>query len=145
MRRYDRMHSRFGGDQRAISSFVAVLLLIVLAIAAGTIIYAYLMGYLGGLGTGTTPGEMSLDTAKVVNATHARAYVRNNGKGTLNVNSAYVDGSSVSISGGSSLAEGSVATIYVYSSPAIYTMGNTYEIKLVASDNTQLSFRVKYS
>jgi len=36
--------------RKGISTFIATLLLMVLAVAAGIVIYAYTMGYLGGFG-----------------------------------------------------------------------------------------------
>ena len=82
-------------EYRGISTFIATLLLMVLAVAAGAIIYAYTMGYLGGLGTTKTPGTLSLDSAIAYDGTNKdniTAYVRNIGKGTVILEVAYVDG-----------------------------------------------------
>ena len=49
--------------RKGISTFIATLLLMVLAVAAGVVIYAYTMGYLGGFTTPQTMGALSLDTA----------------------------------------------------------------------------------
>jgi len=50
-------------NRKGISTFVAVLLLILLAVAAGVVIYAYTMGYFANLPGTSTPGTISLDSA----------------------------------------------------------------------------------
>jgi hypothetical protein len=58
-----------------IEVLIATLLLMVLAVSAGVVIYAYVMGYLGGFGSPTTMGGISVDTLpKVLNA-GANAFV----------------------------------------------------------------------
>lgn len=130
-----------GENHRGISTFVAVLLLIVLAVSAGTVVYTYVMGYLGGLGTSTTPGSLSLDTA-TCNTTAIKAHVRNTGKGDITLNKTYVDGTDYAFTatGGNTIAEGGVKEVSISGS---FNVGVTYEVKLVAKDNTQLSFSVK--
>ena len=132
--------------KRGVSTYIAVLLLMVLAVSAGVVLYSYTMGALGGLGGTQTPGAMSLDTAKVNGTTHIMtAYVRNIGKSSIAFDKAYVDGTIVPANNFTAspdpLTEGNVATITItYWS---FTAPITYEIKLVAQDNTQLSFNVK--
>lgn len=133
-------------ERRGISTFIAVLLMMVLAVSAGVVIYSYTMGYLGGLGGTQTPGAMSLDTATCDGSTHVMtAYVRNIGKGSLIFDKAYVDGDQVPSGNFTAspdpLTEGSVATVTI--TYWAFTAPHTYEIKLVASDNTQLTFSVK--
>ncbi len=134
------------GKRRGVSTFIAVLLLMALAVAAGVVIYSYTMGYLGGLGGTQLPGALSLDTHSCVESTHTMtAYVRNIGKGSFDVDSAYVDGTLVPIANvtqsPSPLPEDSVAQIdIVYWS---FSAPQSYEIKIVGKDNTQLTFNVK--
>jgi len=132
--------------KKGVSTFIAVLLLMALAVAAGVVIYAYTMGYLGGLGGTNLPGALSLDTARCEGTTRTlTAYIRNIGKGSITIDRAYVDGDVVP-SGNvtqtpNPLPEEEVATITViYWS---FTAPQTYEVKLIASDNTQLTFNVK--
>ena len=130
--------------KRGVSTFIAVLLLMALAVAAGVVIYSYTMGYLGGLGGTQLPGALSLDTA-TCNTTHMVAYIRNIGKGSFSVDSAYVDG--VMVPAGNvtqspdPLDEEAVASVIIYY-PA-FTAPQSYEIKIVGKDNTQLTFNVK--
>jgi len=134
------------GKRRGVSTFIAVLLLMALAVAAGVVIYSYTMGYLGGLGGTQLPGALSLDTQSCVESTHTMtAYVRNIGKGSFELDSAYVDGTLVPIANvtqsPSPLPEDSVAQIdIVYWS---FSAPQSYEIKIIGKDNTQLTFNVK--
>jgi len=140
---------------RGISTFIATLLLMVLAVAAGAIIYAYTMGYLGGLGTTKTPGTLSLDSATATvkeNATGTKkydviitAYVRNIGKGTVTLDRGYVDGVLYNKTIATTIDENKYAkiTIKMWDYSDSDPTGKTFEVKLVATDGTNLVFTVK--
>lgn len=132
--------------RKGVSTFIAVLLLMALAVAAGVVIYAYTMGYLGGLGGTSLPGAISLDTAKCEGTTHTlTAYIRNIGKGSITIDRVYVDGSLVPTGNVTQnpvpLPEEEVASVTVVYWP--FTAPSSYEIKIIAKDNTQLTFTVK--
>jgi hypothetical protein len=149
-------------ERKGISTFIATLLLMVLAVSAGVVIYAYTMGYLGGFGGTEQLGAMSIDDSSA-NQTVILAYIRNIGKTTLNISTAYVDGDLVylfdstwqnntDLSGSSyinwvQITEGEVVAVYVdlnqASTDASFNPGTTYEVKLIAEDNSQVSFSVK--
>ena len=128
-----------------VSTFIAVLLLMALAVAAGVVIYSYTMGYLGGLGGGSTIGTMSLDTV-VANATTntITAYVRNIGRSSIDFDTAYVDGFQIPSANFSAspdpLPVEQVSTVTI---GVNMNGGSTYGIKLIGTDNTQLTFSVK--
>ena len=135
-----------GRTKRGVSTFIAVLLLMSLAVAAGVVIYSYTMGYLGGMGGTSLPGALSLDTAKCDGTTDIlTAYVRNIGKGSISFDKAYVDGDLVPAANFTvdvdPLPSEQVATITI--TYTAFQAPTTYEIKLVAKDNTQLTFNVK--
>jgi len=143
--------------RKGISTFIATLLLMVLAVAAGVVIYAYVMGYLGGFSTPTTMGAISIDTSQIVvggNGTIAvTAYIRNIGHATFAANTVYVNGLAVPAtcwsftgdSGTTSIAENHVGILRIkqYNNGAEFLPSVTYTIKLIGIDNTQLSFNVK--
>jgi hypothetical protein len=131
------------GKRRGISTFIATLLLMVLAVSAGVVIYAYTMGYMGGFGGTDTLGAMSLDEATMdQSAGTITAYVRNIGRTDLTVTTAYLDDVPATITS-TTITEGSVGTISIPHSAAVSDIGNTFEVKLICEDNTQLSFSVK--
>jgi FlaG/FlaF family flagellin (archaellin) len=133
--------------RKAISTFIATLLLMVLAVAAGVVIYAYTMGYLGGFTTPQTMGALSLDSA-VLGSTGLTAYVRNIGHSPFTYDTAYVTfGTTTTKSTGgvltpNTLAEGAVG---LFTIPIGEFSGGTltYSIKLIGKDNTQITFNVK--
>jgi archaellum component FlaG (FlaF/FlaG flagellin family) len=100
------------------------------------------MGYLGGFGGTEQLGAMSVDEASAdATNNNITAYVRNIGKTTIKLDVCYVDGNNATISTDpGDLAEGEVGKVVID-----YTMsaGKTYEVKLIAEDNTQVSFSVK--
>ena len=127
---------------KGVSTFIAVLLLMALAVAAGVVIYSYTMGYLGGMGGSSLPGTLSLDTATCSESNGTMtAWVRNIGKGSVSFDRAYVDGVNATfiVTPNPVLPEmvANVTVTYSFTSPT------TYEIKLVGKDNTQLTFNVK--
>ena len=150
------------GERKGISTFIATLLLMVLAVSAGVVIYAYTMGYMGGFGGTDTLGAMSLDEASMIadvytgtppahtitTAGALTAYVRNIGKTTITISIAYVDGIQYTLLSPVGIAEDSVALVTILSSDAVATTKplwtpGSYAIKLLADDNTQLSFSIK--
>jgi hypothetical protein len=135
----------FKGKQKGVSTFIAVLLLMSLAVAAGVVLYSYTMGYLGGIGGGTQIGTMSLDTA-TANATSntITAYVRNIGRSSLDLDTSYVDGNKIPAANFSASPDPlPVEQVSTISIGVDMSSGSTYEVKLVATDNTQLTFSVK--
>jgi hypothetical protein len=129
-------------NRKGISTFIATLLLMVLAVSAGVVIYAYTMGYLGGFGGPQTMGAISLDTYNFNTAgTQLRVYVRNIGKSTFELQSVYIDGVSVPTADFSKpvITENNVGDTTI-----TYTFDTlTHVIKLIGVDNTQISFNAK--
>jgi hypothetical protein len=130
--------------RKGISTFIATLLLMVLAVAAGVVIYAYTMGYLGSFGGPTTMGSISLDTSSLNtapgNAFALNAYIRNIGHTSFTVDSVYVNGVKVTLrspddgttfpaatmgyhftypTGTTAVPENGVGTLYIDSNPKV--------------------------
>jgi hypothetical protein len=141
--------------RKGISTFIATLLLMVLAVAAGVVIYAYTMGYLGGFSTPTTMGALSIDTYTLdptvtgANTVALTAYIRNIGHSSFTANTVYVDGilvptSEWAFNSGNALPENGVGSLTIdQGSPARFTSSITSTIKIIGLDNTQLQFQVK--
>ena len=135
----------FDSKKSGVSTFIAVLLLMSLAVAAGVVLYSYTMGYLGGLGGGSQLGTMSLDTA-YGNATSGiiTAYVRNIGRSSIDFDASYVNGVKVPDANFTASPDPlNVEEVSTVSIGVSMSSGSTYEIKLIATDNTQLTFSVK--
>ncbi len=134
-------------NKKAFSAVIAALILMLLAVAAGAVVYAYVMGWIGGVQQNTpNTGIMQFDsltaTADSTNAT-VTAYVRNTGSTALTISSVYVAG----------VDETSSAT-FTASLPVQGSQGITiidlslnanqfYEVKVVCTDGTQVSQSVE--
>ena len=64
--------------RKGVSTYIAVLFMIGLAVAGGVILYSGLLSSLGSLSTNELPGTISVDAASIVDAT-CLAYIRNLG------------------------------------------------------------------
>jgi FlaG/FlaF family flagellin (archaellin) len=134
--------------RKGISTFIATLLLMVLAVAAGVVIYAYTMGYLGSFSTPTTMGAISVDTWALDTTTNGlQAYIRNIGHSTFSLDTVYVNGIQVTGVTMTDISEGKVGTFTIGKGGGAgqvnWLPATTYIVKVVGKDNTQLSFQVK--
>ena len=142
-------NNRFKPGKRGISTFIAVLLLMVLAVAAGVLIYAYTMGYLGSM-TNVVPQVGALEVQSVAqNPANGDLwiYLENIGKGSVKVDPAdpsiivYIDGSPTPFtSSPTTIAEGATSLIDV---PITATVGTTHTFKIVSKDGTTVTTMFK--
>ncbi|HHL41381.1 MAG TPA: hypothetical protein ENJ36_01835 [Candidatus Bathyarchaeota archaeon] len=131
--------------RKGVSTYISVLLLIVVVIAGGILIYGYTMGWFGRLGGEGEMGTLSVDTVSAsVNGTDpfVTVYLRNVGGSDVTLDVAYVDDVQATSINQTTILQGNVDKIVIKPSQTL-TAGNTYEIKIVAADNTQVAFSVK--
>ncbi len=136
-------------ERKGVSTYISVLLLIVVVIAGGVLIYGYTMGWFGRLGNEGQMGTLSVDQSSG-NATFIKAYIRNISSGSVTLDAAYVKGNlvadanvfvnGVAMTTPTVITQGSVVLVEITNTGV---SGTTYEVKLVAVDNTQLVFSVK--
>jgi len=137
-------------ERKGVSTYISVLLLIVVVIAGGILIYGYTMGWFGRLGGEGEMGILSLDEASAT-GTLVTLYVRNVGASSVTLDAVYVEGAvitdanvdvdGVAMTTPTAITQGSVALVEI--TTGALTAGTTYEVKLVGADNTQLVFSVK--
>jgi len=141
---------RLSRYKRAFSAVIASLILMLLAVAAGVVVYGYVMGWIGGA-TGHDAGqygELSLDTA-YTNTTDSNktitAYVRNVGAKSVTPNGSYVNDFILTniTSTPADIAPGAVANITISATTPFLTKNTTYQVKIVCTDSTTLTFSVK--
>ena len=129
-------------NRRGVSTYISVLLLIVVVIAGGILIYGYTMGWFGRLGGEGEMGMVSLDSAYADSVNdNILCYVRNVGGSAVTLDQAYVNNVRVGLAGNLTIAENLVEAVNV--TGASLVAGTTYEVKIVATDNTQITFSVK--
>jgi hypothetical protein len=144
----DRLEEK---NRKGISTFIATLLLMVLAVAAGVVIYAYTMGYLGGFGSPTQMGAISIDSGSFSASTRIlTVYIRNIGKTSVLPQDAYILSETSSEKNTSLappltdvMAEGAPPKSFAFTFAGTYLAGQTYNFKIVCKDNTQISFLLK--
>ena len=133
--------------RKGVSTYISVLLLIVVVIAGGVMIYGYTMGWFGRLGGEGEMGTLSLDTVTMdANGTSypgsITAHIRNVGGSDVTLDEAYVDDVQSELNGTYTIDQGEVEPVVII--PGFNTTsGTTYEVKIVAKDNTQIAFSVK--
>jgi hypothetical protein len=129
-------------ERKGVSTYISVLLLIVVVIAGGILIYGYTMGWFGRLGGEGEMGMVSLDSAYADSTNNnILCYVRNVGGSAVTLSDAYVNNVRVGLAGNLTIAENLVEAVNV--TGASLVAGTTYEVKIVATDNTQITFSVK--
>ncbi|MCL4518290.1 MAG: hypothetical protein M1587_03740 [Thaumarchaeota archaeon] len=95
------MNTKMIGKEKAISPIIATLLLILIAIAAGVVVYAYVIGFIGNStsNSGATTNTLSIDQVTFSHSPTSvpvTAYVRNEGPSTESFNTGFfVKGSSL--------------------------------------------------
>ena len=129
--------------KRAFSPVIAALILMLLAVAAGVVVYAYVMGWIGGATTtgGGTKGELQFDSLHA-NTTHITIYVRNVGGKDLTLDKIYVEGENKTVTGtmGSLSVNTASGKLVVAHS---MTAGYHYEVKVTCTDGTSVSQSVE--
>jgi hypothetical protein len=139
-------------ERKGVSTYISVLLLIVVVIAGGILIYGYTMGWFGRLGGEGEMGILGIDEVSADGtANTVTAYVRNLGGSSVTIDNVYIEGvllvdanttvNTVALTTATAIDQSSVATVVI--TKGGLDPGTTYEVKLVAVDNTQLVFSVK--
>ena len=132
-------------EHTAFSAVIASLILMLLAVAAGVVVYAYVMGWIGGATQNPThTGKLQIDSL-VANTTYIKAYVRNVGGVDLILNKTYVEGVFVANTTAITDSAGELpvqATAYI---ELAYTMvkHNFYDVMIVCKDGTAISTSVE--
>jgi flagellin-like protein len=152
-------------ERKAISPIIATLLLILIAIAAGVIVYAYVIGFVGGTSNNQATGasNISIDSVSgVAGSTAVTAYIRNIGPQSAIITAVYiVDTTGTPIAGGTyigtqlpsagltctsitsatsmacSVAPSATASISLTSVTGL-VKGLTYQLKITMSDGSQV-------
>lgn len=129
-------------SRRGVSTFVAALLLMVLAVTAGTLIGANFIGYLGGLPNVDGQGTLFVDSASVTTGSGGKLtmYIRNAGKTVEQPSQVYIDDKQLTVSC-PPINPGSVGVVNVSFNG--FVSGMSYSIQLFCSDNTKLSFDIR--
>jgi hypothetical protein len=135
-------------NKYAFSAIIASLILMLLAVAAGVVVYAYVMGWIGGAQQNpTSTGKLQADSIVAsASAGTITLYVRNVGAGSLQVSSVYVSGVNQTtipsgLTGSLEVQETAGGTITV--NDVTMVASTFYEVKVVCTDGTMVSTSVQ--
>jgi hypothetical protein len=138
-------------NKTAFSAVIASLILMLLAVAAGVVVYAYVMGWIGGAQQNpTSTGKLQMDSIVAnVNGTgpgYITLYVRNVGAVSLTASSVYVNGvnqTNIPIGFATVIpVQGSAGGNMTISGLTLQT-NVFYEVKVVCKDGTMVSTSVQ--
>jgi len=133
--------------ENAFSAVIAALILMLLAVAAGVVVYGYVMGWIGGATQNPQrQGQLQFDTIYAdASANKIKVYIRNVGGTNLTLSKIYVNGAEKA--NATAIPEAGV-TIVVQTTKyleATYTMTKNYfyEVQVVCKDGTSISQSVQ--
>lgn len=138
--------------KRAFSPVIAALILMLLAVAAGVVVYAYVMGWLGGAtqNPGGTKGQLQFDSLHATASDDViKIYARNVGGKDVLLEAIYVDGTKfdnataiTTLSGTLSVKELGYLQVDTTGTITI-SEGYQYEVKVTCTDGTTVSQSVE--
>jgi len=132
--------------KRAFSPVIAALILMLLAVAAGVVVYTYTMGWIGGATTspGGTQGKLLFDSiyGDTTNS-KIKIYVRNVGGKDLNLTTIYVDGVAIANITSFTSVKITVQSVQYLEVNKLMTLGYFYEVKVTCKDGTTVSQSVE--
>jgi hypothetical protein len=147
------------GSKKAFSAVIASLIMMLLAVAAGVVVYAYVMGWIGGATTNPRQtGHLSFDTTYAsVSTSKINLAVRNVGGTNLMLANVYVQGADltsycgINAAGVTNYTTTLNTTGYLLPVQSVaylvvnYTMttGLYYNVQVVAKDGTTISQSVQ--
>jgi len=131
---------------KAISPIIATLMLMLLAVAAGVIVYAYVTGWIGGATqtSGAPKGQLQIDSISA-STTDIKIYIRNLGGSVATVDAIYVEGNDVTTFVDPPLPQTiDVGKVQGFTlSSLTLTPGHFYLVTVVCTDGTTISQSVK--
>ena len=153
--------------RKGISPIIATVLMILIAIATGIIVYTFATGWVGSrFSEATGPQAVLVVESGSYNGTHFILYVRNDGTSNVNITRAYIthpngtvvtayyppangqlnvtthDNKSVLVPANGTAVEVVIGNFTRYD-PSFVSDGQVYTIKLVATDGSEVTVRVR--
>ena len=141
-----------GLNKLGVSPVIAVLLLVVIAVIAGTLLYVWLTGYMGtlqtGVGTEQLKEKIKIEGVGYDGVALLTVYVRNIGDTEVTLKAVYVydaSGTVIDANTGENveLKPGDVGTASVKLSDGLKS-GKTYTVKVVTQRGTEATYTFTY-
>ena len=147
-----KMLKKLFRGKRAFSPVIAALILMLLAVAAGVVVYSYVMGWLGGAtqNPGGNKGELQFDSLHATASDDViKIYVRNVGGKDVLLEAIYVDGTKFDNATAITTSSGTLSVkelgyLQVDTTGTItLSEGYHYEVKVTCTDGTTVSQSVE--
>ncbi len=143
--------------RKGISPIIATVLLILIAIATGVVIYAFMAGWIGTRFSATSgPQAVLIVESGYWNGTHFILYVRNDGSRNTNITRAYIEypngtvylvnkNDITDINGHTAplIPANGTAIEVLIKGPTDIQQGVVYTIKLVGNDGSEVTTRIR--
>jgi flagellin-like protein len=137
-------------SRKGVSPIIAELLIIVIAVAAAVVAYAFVTGFIGtSSGTSNQQGSMSFDSYQIIDPNTIVIYVRNTGTKVLTISNVYFDGDPGTLISG---FVGTTATYTINPSEVLQLTtdsiatnldnGQPHQLRIVCSDGTPLQISI---
>jgi FlaG/FlaF family flagellin (archaellin) len=144
---------RLFGSKRAFSPVIAALILMLLAVAAGVVVYSYVMGWLGGAtqNPGGQKGELQFDSIHATASDDViKIYIRNVGGKDVTISHVYVEGVAQKNGTDSTTDVNEAISVSAVKYLQVDTTGSVtltaeyyYEVKVTCTDGTTVSQSVE--
>jgi hypothetical protein len=142
------IHKKLCQNRKAFSAVIAALILMLLAVAAGAVVYAYVMGWIGNTQqSSTNTGVIQIDSITAsVSDSKIKLYVRNTGGSDLVLDKFYIEGTAAT--NATALTDSSKSlpvqdTAYLQFDKQTLQSSRFYEVKVVCVDGTIVSTSVE--
>jgi hypothetical protein len=131
-------------NKTAFSAVIASLILMLIAVASGVVVYAYVMGWIGNASqSSANTGVISIDSV-TASGTTVKLYLRNSGGSDLKLDKVYFAGAAITnTTGSTSVSIPMENSVYLEFATASLQAGRFYEVKAVCIDGTTVSTSVE--
>jgi hypothetical protein len=142
-----KISRKFRKNTKAFSAVIASLILMLLAVAAGVVVYGYVMGWIGNAQqSSSNTGVLQIDSITAsVSTSKIQLYVRNIGSTDLVLDKIYVAGVAVANATAITSTSGILAiqnTTYLQLTQTLQA-ARFYDVKVVCVDGTTISTSVE--
>jgi flagellin-like protein len=129
-------------SRKGVSPIIAELLIIVIAVAAAVVAYAFVTGFIGtSSGTSNQQGSMSFDSYQIIDPNTIVIYVRNTGTKVLTISNVYFDGD-VGTTATYTINPSEVLQLTTDSIATNLDNGQPHQLRIVCSDGTPLQISI---
>jgi len=128
--------------RKAVSSVLSILLIFIIIIAAGIMLFNFVMGKVEFM-KNTFNSQMTSLLLKsfTINSTHITVWLENIGNSLVRITSAYVNGLIATLTNNVLIKPGLTTAVFIQ---GMFMKGNTYDVRLLSTFNVVITFQIVY-